>query len=273
MEDDDKSDKLWIVWVLCGVGALLIAVLVWLCCVARKRKQKKQNDNHGPDDKKNINQLKCNMPRTHVAAPNQQKQPAKTVQVPRSLSQLKIARAQETQTQRSALSPTDSQRSRLAKPIAPLASGAKTGPVQAAETERKFANMSASTINYTHYEELPSVMSRTHLGSKHRCTGTVTSRTGLSVDAAAQASASASVAIGTSVNPDVGGRRLLSLSPLTTSKLNSAVEETQKLEGAQTRLPTPDTGEDLTGDCAGPRDLHSGLKIPDFDAVERNRKA
>ena len=134
-------------------------------------------------------------------------------------------------------------------------------------------NMSTSTINYMHYEELPSVMSRTHLGSKHRCTGTVTSRTGLSTDAAAHANTSASVAIGTSVNPDVGGRRLLNLSPLTTSKLNSAVEDTQKLEGMQTRLPTPDTGEDLVGDCAGPRDVHSGLKIQDFDAVERNRKA
>ena len=99
MEDEDKSDKLWIVWVLCGVGALLIALLVLLCCMAHKRKQKKQNNSHGPDSKKNISQLKCNVPRTHVAAPNQQKQPTKTAQAPRSLSQLKIARAQEIQKQ------------------------------------------------------------------------------------------------------------------------------------------------------------------------------
>ena len=72
-----------------------------------------------------------------------------------------------------------------------------------------------------------------------------------------------------SVNPDVGGRRLLNFSPLTTSKVNSMVEDTQKMDSAQTRLPTPETDENLTG----PRDTHGGLKIQDFDAVERNRKA
>lgn len=69
--DEEKDDKLWLIFVCCGIAILLILALVLSCCAARKRKQKKQRSG-GPGSKKAIAQLKCNDLRTHVVNPDQQ---------------------------------------------------------------------------------------------------------------------------------------------------------------------------------------------------------
>lgn len=157
---------------------------------------------------------------------------------------MKIAAVQEIPKQLNQSSPKDSQRS--VRCIAPLQAAARTTPTQVVEAgtgmESKCDNMSISVVRYLHNEELPSVMSRTRMGSRNRCAGPIASISRTSTDAGAQENRGTNEQIRTSVNPNVGGRRCIDMSPLTTSKLNSAVEDT-KIDSQKTRGPTPESGQ------------------------------